>query len=431
MQKMPNDLTTEAAFLSSILANPIAIVKCQDIQPEMFYHAKNKKIFMIMMELFKKDIPVDLIEINKRIEDDELKDYLIEISDIVYTDANIEMYQKQVIDYYRRRKNILLLDETMKNLYQNENYDEVMENLINSYVTEINSENEIISFDEAMQETIDKIENRDNSNIIKTGLYDIDDVLKIKPGKLILIGGRPSHGKSILAKEIAINNIKDDKSVLFVTLEMDFAEQVERIFSTESNVDYENIQNKKGLSSEDTERIIETCEKLEGKNLYFTKNFNMSVAKIKAQALKLKASKAGLDLIIVDYLQLIQPEDKKIIREQQVAEISRSLKLLCNSLNVAIVLLTQLNRKCEERHGADKMPQLADLRESGAIEQDADAVIFTMCPAKYGIEKINDISIDENVILLRIAKNRQGRTKNYMQFYFNGKQVTIKDVVKF
>jgi len=440
MKELPHDINNEAYVLSSILAGEgLAIFKIPDVTPKMFYKTLYGQIFEAMQLLSKRNQAINLISVHNVFKNgeimpigmsvDELLIHLEELQDCILSDANIDYFTKILIDHYKRRCNILALDNAMKELSSpladtEETINELFKNLSKDNV----SPEAMINLGDGLSEIIDSIERGDDFYEKKytTGLKEIDKIVKIKGKKLIVIGARPGHGKTLLAKEIAVSNAKKGLTVLMVNVEMGYKEQIERILSSETNIFYDRFQNNDIKHHFDIKKVVEKATELSNLNIIFTRQFSINVNKIKALAINLNITR-GLDMIIVDYLQLLDTDEKKITREQQISEMSRSLKVLANSLDIPIVLLCQLSRECEKRALNDRMPQLSDLRESGAIEQDADIVMFLMCPAKYGIKTINAIPVDDNLLLARVAKNRQGKTADIVKLFLDGSVSTIKN----
>ncbi|MDD3051670.1 MAG: DnaB-like helicase C-terminal domain-containing protein [Candidatus Cloacimonetes bacterium] len=427
--KEHKSLEAEKALISALLSDPQAMTEVSSLKPEMFAEKDHQVIFRTIKEMFSNGEPIDLVTVIQRLPDKYFQ-YVSEISDICLSSIHIKAHAKIIKDHYRKREYVSILNGAIGELDKAGADPQAIKDLVTkSLNTDDDEDNDIISSQDSLSLWVDNIEAKKRGDkeveIFTTGIDEIDQIAKLKRGKVVVIGGRPGHGKSILAKTIAMNNAMQGKPVLMVSLEMNDQEQNNRAISELTGIHYNKFEDCTLLCEQDMSKIAAEAEKLATAKLFYTKSFNMTVSKIRTSALKLKA-RAGLDLVIVDYLQLITPEDKNIIREQQIEEISRRLKLLAGELEICVVLLIQLNRECEKRSGIDKMPILSDGRSSGTIEQDADIVIFSMIPAKYGIEKLHEIPLTENMILLRIAKNRQGRTLPFTIAEFNGETVSIR-----
>lgn len=236
---------------------------------------------------------------------------------------------------------------------------------------------------------------------LMTGVWQLDHLLSgLRPGHLVVLAARPGHGKTALAASIALRAAQAGDAALFVSLEMSSDELAVRMLSLASGLDHSRIRDGR-LDEMDQERLAEAQNELANAPLRILDRTPLRISDI-AAATRLAVRRDKLRLLIIDYIQLIEPADRKVIREQQVAEMSRSLKTLAKSCGIPVLCLAQLNRAIEGRE--DKRPRLSDLRESGAIEQDADVVAFLH---RAGIA---DPDADQTAATLFVAKNRHGRT---------------------
>lgn len=262
----------------------------------------------------------------------------------------------------------------------------------------------IWNFADVMHESMDVIERRSNGEIpgIETGYRDLNEMLRFREGELIILAARPSMGKSALATNFATKVAKQQGGgVLFVSLEMSARELGLRMLAAETSVDIGGIS-KGTIGKADRRKLNDSAADLATTNLITIDDTpGRTVWDIAATARRM-ARKEKLNLIIIDYLQLLVPTDRKVPRQEQVASQSRSLKLLARELNVPIICLAQMNRQSEQ--GTDHTPKLSHLRESGAIEQDADVVLFVHRPGYY------DPKLPQDEAELRLAKQRNGQT---------------------
>jgi len=283
----------------------------------------------------------------------------------------------------------------------------------------------LIGVSDFLNEAIEQIEEIENQGTGLSGLathfVDLDNTLAgLQEGNLIIIAARPSMGKSSLALNIATNAAKEKKTVAFFSLEMTKEELVQRVLFSEAKVSSGDAR-KGQLGPEKWSRVVEAASKVNTMPLYFDDASVITVTDIRAKSRRLKASKK-LDLIVVDYIQLMQGNSRDN-RQQEIAEISRNLKGLARELKVPIIAISQLNRAAEARE--DKRPRLGDLRESGAIEQDADIVMMI-----YRDDYYNPATEKPGVAEINIVKNRSGSTgrvnlyfsKEYTQFTNYSKQ---------
>jgi replicative DNA helicase len=241
---------------------------------------------------------------------------------------------------------------------------------------------------------------------VTTGFHSLDRVIgSFRPGQLIVIAARPGMGKSAFALNIALNTaLRQDTEVGIFTMEMSVEEVLLRMISTKSMVSMDNMLTGHGLDQVKRRGIIEQAEKISRMNIFLDDIGTNTPLDLRAKARRLKAEQDGLGLLIVDYMQLMSSPRRSVEnRQQEISEISRSLKILAKELHVPVIALSQLNRALENRE--DKRPRLSDLRESGAIEQDADLVMFIYREAKY--KKTEDNAEKASII---IAKNRHGKT---------------------
>ncbi len=268
----------------------------------------------------------------------------------------------------------------------------------------------------ALVEMFDALD-ADDEPAMATGWPDLDSMLSggIRPGQLVILAARPSVGKTALAANLALNLTRQGKPALFVSLEQPRVELVERMASSESGIPHAKIRERR-LDQTDFSALTDAGNKIASWPLQVDDSPRRTVTRIAAIARRLRR-RDGLRLLILDYLQLISPEDSKAPREQQVASMSRQLKLLAKELSIPVVALAQLNRSIENRES--KEPRLSDLRESGAIEQDADIVLFLDRPADYRRDA------DPTDATLAVAKNRSGK-RGKVRLHWHGETMTFR-----
>lgn len=259
--------------------------------------------------------------------------------------------------------------------------------------------------------------------MVRTGIADFDAYIKgFQPGQLVVIAGRPAQGKSVLATQIAVSTAVNGKPVLLFNFEMSGEELVGRIIAGEIGINSETIANR-DLYPSQLETIVSRADMLDGLPLFIDPETSHTINSIRATARKYKR-KYDIGLVVVDYLQLIgEDRDKGENREQVVARMSRSFKVLAKELEIPVIILSQLSRESDKR--ATKEPQLSDLRESGAIEQDADIVMFVHRPETYDIDTFEDGTSTAGVIAIKTAKRRNGPTAT-VRLRFNAKHQKIE-----
>ena len=385
------------------------------LKPEDFYRPEHHKIYKAMLSLHAAGTPCDpsLIEQElKRTGQIVEKNYVRDLAASEYTTHYVGHLAKMVKEKARLR-NLAWVGLELKTMANNENMTalEILAETEKRLTAAIgDSYREIISAEDLAQEVYHEITTRREGTAgLPTGYRYIDKLTSgLKKSDLIILAARPSMGKTTLAMNIATNVAKKN-TVLIFSLEMSRLQIGQRFFSAESRINAMKIMNNK-LTQENYAALVEAAAALSDLKLFVDDSRGITLTEIRMKAQKIKREH-GLDLIVIDYLQLIQCGSRYSgNRVQEVSELSRGLKVLAQELNIPILTLSQLSRQTEMR--ADKKPQLADLRESGSIEQDADIVMFL-----YRDEYYNKETENTNQAELIIAKNRNGPTTS-IQLYF-------------
>jgi replicative DNA helicase len=412
----PQNLEAEQSVLGSMMLSADAIADVVELlQPEDFYRGANGRIYATLRGLYARGEPVDIItavEALKR--DGTLEDvggplYLRDLVDQVPTPASAAHYATIVAKAALRRRLISAAADVMELAYAgagdaDEVADEAEQRIYEVARREDKDEMAILRdlVDQAMMD-LESIQTREAPYTgLATGFRDLDDLTSgLQPGNLIVVAARPGIGKSSLAMNMARNVAVDGHTVAVFSLEMSRTEIGMRVLCSEAKVPWDRIRAKR-VGAQDWTNIVHAAEILHEAPLHIVDSGNVNIVDIRAKARRMRTSKTGLEMIIIDYLQLMTSPNARRPdnRQQEVAEISRSLKLLAKELAIPIVALSQLNRNPEAR--ADKRPQLSDLRESGAIEQDSDVVMF-IHRDDFDPEKKRDAE-------LIIAKHRNGPT---------------------
>jgi replicative DNA helicase len=414
----PQNIEAEKSVLGAILLENEAIAAAlESLTPDDFYRDSHKKIFQAMLELYKKNEPIDLITLTEQMrKNDQLEaiggaSYLSSIVNLVPTSANIRYHSKIVKEKSILRGIIRAATEIVTM-----SYDEGIE------VSELldRAESKMFSISEKMIkgsfvhvkdvlkdtiELVDKLYNRKEFITgIPSGFTDLDMLTTgFHPGDLIVVGARPGMGKTAFCLNIAAYvGLVVRVPVAIFSLEMSKELIVLRMICSEAEVDSKSVRS--GYHTrEDYRKLVNAAGRLAEAPIFIDDSFN-TVLEIRSKARRLKAEH-GLGLIIIDYLQLMRGEGSFTAREQVISDISRSLKALAKDLAVPVIVISQLNRSCEQR-GDDKHPIIADLRESGAIEQDADTILFLYRGDYY---KAKDA--EPGVADLDVAKQRNGPTQ--------------------
>ncbi len=413
----PRDINAEEAILGCMLFDKEGLAKgIENINAEEFYKPNSKVLFEAMKALYNSNSPVDAITIGDKlnqmgvIEKIGGIEYLAKISNTVFTSSKIESYIEIVKNAYIRRRLIKISNEIEQASFRGEasvnQLIELAEKSIFSVVENIRS-TEFADISDILVSAISKIELLANSKGaitgVPTGFMDLDkETSGFQKADLILLAARPSMGKTALALNIAQNMaIKYDKKVAIFSLEMSKEQLINRMICSEALIDSNKLRTG-DLNSGDWKKLIESVPILSKASIYIDDTASISVTELRSKCRKLKIEK-GLDIIFIDYLQLMVSGSRSENRQQEVSEISRTLKAIARELNVPVVALSQLSRGVESRQ--DKRPMLSDLRESGAIEQDADIVSFL-----YRDEYYNNDTEHKNIAELIIAKQRNGPT---------------------
>ncbi len=413
----PHSLEAEQSVLGAMILNKEAInTAIEQLHPEDFYKEANKEIFKTIIELFNKSEPVDLITLSEELKRRGTLEnvggvtYLADLSGGVAITSNVKYYCNIVEEKSILRRLIDSCDEIMGKSYEDsEEVNSIIEQAEKNIfdITQGRHRDGFVPIKEVLLDSFSKIEemaaNQGELTGLTTGFIDIDNKLSgMQKSDLILLAARPSMGKTALGINIAVNSaLKADASVAVFSLEMSKEQLVQRMISSSAHVDLQKIISGR-LDEDEWVKIIDIMAPLSQANISIDDTAGISLMEMKAKCRRLKMEK-GLDLIVIDYLQLMQSEGRQENRQQEISAISRGLKALAKEMDCPIIALSQLSRAPELR--SDHRPILSDLRESGAIEQDADVVMF-LYRDDYYHEDSDKINIGEVII----AKHRNGPT---------------------
>lgn len=416
---LPYDVNAEAAVLSAMmLDNVAASTAFSELNDNYFYRTAHKIIYQTMKELYRDSIEIDLVTLSDRLKPNNLidkvggVDYLNKISDFVLSTANLSYHINIMTEKALLRELIVTSNNIIEKCYTaDENVEDIVDNAEQMIydVTNKRSNNYFKDIATVMGSTLEEISAVASSHTsvigVSTGFTDLDRLSGgFKAGQLIVLAARPAMGKTALALNIAFNAITHhNKKVAVFTMEMEADELLKRMLSGASEVPMDALLKGFGMTDEKMLRVTNYGMMLSEKKLYIDDTGTNSPLEMRAKLRRLKAEVKGLDLVVIDYLQLMSSQRFKDNRQQEIAEISRALKILAKELQVPVVALSQLNRGLESRE--DKRPKLSDLRESGAIEQDADLVMFI-----YRDEYYNENTAEKGVAEIIIGKNRHGAT---------------------
>ena len=415
----PNDTEAEQAVIGSMLIDRDAVILAiETLKEEDFYREDNKAIYSAMLNLYNRAEPIDIITVKEELvsigkfEAVGGLEYLAELPEKVPTTANVDKYIKIVeeksilrslikasneiitLGYDQTQEVETIMDEAEKKVFN------VMQNRNQKGYTHIKD----ILID-AFAELEQLYNNKQQVTGVPTGFIELDyKTSGLHDSELIILAARPAMGKSAFALNIATNAaVRAKTPVAIFSLEMSKEQMTNRILCSEAMIDSNKLRTGK-IEEDDWVKLVETLGPLSEAEIYIDDTPGISITEIRAKCRKLKLEK-NIGMVIIDYLQLVQGTGNKRVgsREQEISEISRSLKILAKEINVPVIALSQLSRAAEQR--PDHRPMLSDLRESGSIEQDADIVTFL-----YRDDYYNPDSENKNIAEVIIAKNRSGST---------------------
>jgi replicative DNA helicase len=420
----PQNLEAEESVLGAMMISPNAIAAVSEIlDASDFYRESHGKIYRAAIRLYSKNEPVDAITLTNELEQSgELEEVggrvrLHELSLIVPASANAGHYAEIVRETATLRGLIRAGGEIAQLGWEREGEPTDLVARAEQLVFELaerRAEGELVLFKDAVIEAFDRIhhlyETKADVTGLSTGFKELDNMTSgLQPCNLVVLAARPSMGKSGFALEIAAHVALGEKTpCAFFSLEMSQQEVTQRLICSRGKVDSNAVRGGK-LTKEDWNRVTKVCSELENIPLYVDDTPAISLLELRARAQTLKRREPNLGLIVVDYLQLMTTGTREESRLQEVSKISRDLKALAKDLDIPILALSQLNRNAEQRPG--KRPMLSDLRESGAIEQDADIVMFLYREEYY--ERENTDADKQGKAEVIVAKHRNGATASF------------------
>jgi replicative DNA helicase len=434
----PHNKEIEDVVLGALLLESnLIFLHINKLAIDFFYQTKNKLVFKAIQSLFDKMQGVDLMTVtNQLISTNELEIVggayeVVKLTNKVTSSVNIEDWIMVLHNSYLQRQGIQIGRQLT-----NDSYDSIeIENTLNAA-----SANILASQENIYKQTeknlnyflLELAKERDAINEtgqigIDTGWQSLNQYISgwVKPD-LVILAARPAQGKTAFMLNTILNVLKQGKSVGIFSLEMSGSQLVNRLLSLESGIAHSHLRHNTMTSAQRTD-LMDAHERISKYKLYIDDSPSINIRDLRSKASILKR-KYNIDFLCIDYLQLMSGVDRKANRESEISEISRGCKIIAKELSIPVMALSQLSRAVESR--SDKMPQLSDLRESGAIEQDADSVIFLMRPETYGIQSIEVDGQDQNakdVCVVKIAKNRHGSLKS-IPFKFIGERMEFKEI---
>lgn len=414
LRSLPYNLEAEQSVIGSMLIDKTAISRAVEVlKSDDFYRDSHKVIFNAIFDLYQKDTPIDMITLLEHLRSAEKLDasggvtYISEISNSIPSTANLSSYIKIVDDKSTLRKLIRASTEIMENCYNKQDDVEAVMDLAEQKVFNISERKNSGDF-EAMNTVLERgfleieriFNNKGETTGVASGFPELDAMTSgFQSGDMVLIAARPSMGKTTFALNLVENAaLRGGKNVAVFSLEMSKEQLAYKLLCSQANVDMTKLRNG-NLEDKDWENIAKASGPLAAAKIFIDDTAGTSVMDMRSKCRKLKMEH-GIDMIVIDYLQLMSGSNPEN-RQQEVSEISRSIKALAKEMKCPVIALSQLSRGPEQR--ADHRPMLSDLRESGSIEQDADIVMFL-----YRDEYYNKETEDKNVAECIISKQRNG-----------------------
>ena len=432
----PQNTEAEQCLLGCLMLDKEAIVKVVDfIRSEDFYKGGHQDIYSAMVELYEKSDPIDIVSVSARLKErNKLEDiggsaYLSSLINTVPTATHVASYAKIVSQKKTLRDLISASEEIGLSAFNEAEEVTTLLDKAEKAVFSIGQRSLTQAFlpiRDILAGTFERLDELSKyagrMRGVPTGFTDMDKILGgLQNSDLVILAARPSMGKTSLALDIARNvAVLENKPVGLFSLEMSKDQLANRLLASMANINLWNLLNAR-LTNDDYSRLQHAMGSLSDAPLYIDDAGSVNILQMRAMARRLKANK-GLSLIVIDYLQLMEPMNKYASPVQQVTENSRALKMLAKELNVPVLVLSQLSRAVEAR--VPQIPRLADLRESGAIEQDADVVMMI-----YREDKYNENSLQKNIAKVLIEKHRNGPTGG-LDLYFDEHRVSFRNLDK-
>lgn len=432
IRQMPSDINSEMAIIGCVIKRSETIDQAiQLVRPYEFYDSRCQRIYKTLVDMYQKDIKIDEVSLISKLKSENILEevggekFIVEITLSSFYTPNIDQYCENVKEKSLLRALIGACDDIVGKSYeQKKDAKEVIE-MAETKIFEIsqkNLEKGLVRVSETMDETIKQLEllslNDGKITGVTTGISSVDNKLSgLQNSQLILLAARPAMGKTALGLTMAWNAANAGKSVAFFSLEMSTYQLNQRLISMVSMIDLEKIITG-NLEADEWIEIINAITKIKEKEIYVDETAGITLSELRSKCKRLKAEE-GLDLIVIDYLQLMTGEGRFDNRQQEIAQISRGLKSLSKEINCPVLSLAQLSREADKR--SDHKPILSDLRESGAIEQDADVVMLLYREDYY------DEDDNPNVAKLILAKHRNGPT-GLMELFFHKQCTSFRDL---
>ena len=417
-RSMPFNLEAEMSVLGVAFLNNNEVSKIvEEVTVDMFFDERNRYLFNAIKNLHENKTPIDTTTLRNELDKDKKfnavgLDYITEVVDSVVTSANLDFYIKIIKDYAVRRNLIETASDIITTSYDEEDVNRLLDNAEKNIlnVVRARSVGDFVPISEILRRAQAKLEelakNKKSITGIETGFPDFDKITTgFQGGEMIILAARPGMGKTALALNMAAYAaLHTKKAVAIFNLEMSAEMLINRMISSIGQIDAYKLQTG-NMQEKDWKRYNEALSQLADTNIYIEDNAGVTAQEIRAKCRRLASSEQGLGLVVIDYLQLVSSGSRRVeSRQVEVSEISRSLKTMALELGVPVIALSQLSRSAEKRES--NQPMLADLRESGSLEQDADMVLFINRKDYY--DKAKDFNQKIVPAELIIAKHRKG-----------------------
>ena len=432
----PQDLEAERSLLGSLVLDKNAILKVVDIiQPTDFYHPNHQKIYESILDLFEQGEPIDLLTVSSRLkEKKQLKDvggadYLTELINNVPTAAHVVPYSNIVREKRVRRDLIQASSEINEEAFEQDDFENLLDR-VEQKVFDISGRSKSQKFihikDElpAAYERLEKLHHGEGKKLrgVATHFNGLDSILSgLQKSDLIIVGARPSFGKTAFVLDIAREAALHGNSVGVFSLEMSRDQVIDRIIATQAQIPLWRLRTGRLNEDMDFALIQQALDEISKTRLFIDDTPSPNILQMRSMARRLQIDH-GLDLLIVDYLQLVRPRTGSDNIVQQITEISRNLKSLARELQIPLIAVSQLSRAVDQREG--KVPRLSDLRESGSLEQDADVVLFLYRKDRGGVDVPEE---EQNLVEVLISKHRNGPLGT-VKLKFDAEKVSFRNI---
>ncbi|MDO8752167.1 MAG: replicative DNA helicase [Candidatus Wolfebacteria bacterium] len=438
----PQDKEAETSVLGALMLDKEAIIKVVDVlSPDDFYNPAHKKVYSTIIELFEQGKPIDVLTVNACLKGKKELDkiggasYLSDLMESVPSSAHVLHYAMIVREKRVRRDLLQASSEINEKAFEGENFEELLDQIEKRKfgISQLSQTQKFVHIKDELSESYERLErlHKDEGKGLRgvpTGFKKLDALLSgFQRSDLILLGARPSYGKTSLALDMARHAAEAGHSVGIFSLEMSREQVMDRLIAAEAQVPLWKLRTGRLREETDFELIRNALAKLSEFKMFIDDAASPTILQMRGMARRLQIEH-GLDLLVIDYLQLIKPRANIDNMVQQVTEISRGLKSLAREMNIPVLALSQLSRAVDQRD--DKTPRLSDLRESGSLEQDSDIVLFIARKDReaFGSKKQENLSDEEqNLTKIIIAKHRNGPL-GVARLKFDEEKASFRDI---